>query len=136
MRLKNNFCPIVKLRNCNIILFKDGIPPMREDSANKSGYVMTIQREFNEDTFNWFVCFVLANEDLVNGLYIKVHLDRASYQIWLPNKESLTVLLEQCHQIFGPNEKSYGLEVRSQWKQRESSYNGHSRQQSRQYRRE
>lgn len=40
---------------------------------------MTIQKEFNEDIFNWFVCFVLANEDLVNGLYIKVNLDRASY---------------------------------------------------------
>lgn len=35
MRLKNNFGPIAKLRNCNIILFKDGIPPMREDNANK-----------------------------------------------------------------------------------------------------
>lgn len=127
MRLKNNFNPVAMLKNCNIILFKDGIQPLWEDNANRRGSAMTIKREFNDENFNWFISFVLANEDLVNGLYIKVHPEFAFYQIWLPNKENMSVLREQYHQIFGPDEREYGLEVYSQKRLRESSHNGHSR---------
>ena len=97
MRLKNNFGPISQLRNCNITLFKEGIQPLWEDKANQRGSAMTIKRELNEENFNWFISFVLANEDLVNGLYVKVHPGFAFYQIWFPNRVNMSILREQYH---------------------------------------
>ena len=72
IEIKNNFSPVSDLKNCNISLFKSHIEPVWEDEHNRFGNIIELFIEHSELNFNWFVSYVLANEDIVNGMYIKI----------------------------------------------------------------
>ncbi|CAL5992760.1 Eukaryotic_translation initiation factor 4E [Hexamita inflata] len=99
LRLKNNFNPIRDLKNCNITLFKDSIQPVWEDPRNMKGATISLRTKLNEDIFDWFISYVLANEDDLNGCYVKVHPDYTIFQIWFANLQQQQLIEADLRKI-------------------------------------